>query len=172
MKKSTIIIILIVYLASIIAIGFFGMSLKIYGTDIKYVKTIEMTAEAENDNMFEFTQTESSAGYIEYELVVNFEEEALTGAFEEDGATVMKRYLPLNLIPKVTYQTGDVEGEAEKIVFSTNEQAAKHINAGKFKLEQNGTLMFFASGYSFKIYVRPAAKSGAGTEVVITVDVE
>ena len=37
MKKSTIIVILIVYLVSIVAIGFFGMAVKVYD-EVKYVK--------------------------------------------------------------------------------------------------------------------------------------
>ena len=53
MKKSTTLLIFIIYLASIVVIGFFGMKIKVYD-EVKYVKSIEMSVEAENRKMYTF----------------------------------------------------------------------------------------------------------------------
>ncbi|MBO4569695.1 MAG: hypothetical protein J5689_00560 [Clostridia bacterium] len=163
MKKSTVLIIFIVYVASIVLIGFFGMTVKVYD-EIKYVKSIQMSVEAEDDDMFTFTYDgiDDYTKNPKYTLVVNFSTKAISGTFlNELNEYETKNYLPLTFIPKVTYDTGDVAGNAEAIKYTISNE--KLVESGKIVLEQNGTMMCFKSGVAFYVYVNPVSMSGSGT---------
>lgn len=169
MKKSTILVILIVYLASIVIISFFGMRVKVYD-EIKYVKSIEMSAEAENENMFTFRYIgiDPSSKNRLYQLDVHFDE-ALTGTFERaSGIIEERRYVPLILMPKVIYDTGDVANmEEEGIKYSVSNEsffAKEYIS-----LSAVGALICFRTSIAFVIYVNPSTRSGNGTGAIIHV---
>ena len=167
MKKSTILIIFIIYMASIVMIGFFGMASKVYD-EIKYVTEIEMDAEAESEEMFTFKQLEDSAqGNKQYQLVVKFKN-ALTGSFEVDGVQMERKYIPLTLIPHVTYDTGDVaNAEEESIVYRISDE--KLIEKNQVSLSNRGELFCFKKDTAFIIYVDPATKSSNEVCVIINV---
>ena len=167
MKKSTVLIIFIIYLASIVMIGFFGMATKVYD-EIKYVSAIEMDVEAENEEMFSFKQiANTSQGNKQYQLIIKFDN-ALVGVFDRDGVQEERKYIPLTLIPHVTYDTGDVaNAEEESIVYrlSNSElQDKEHVS-----LSSRGELFCFKKDIGFSIYVEPASKSGNEVGVIINV---
>ena len=116
MKKSTILIIFIIYLASIVMIGFFGMASKVYD-EIKYVEEINVSVEAENKDMFTFTELDelTAQGNKQYRLIINFEK-ALVGTFEKDGILEERKYIPLTIISHVTYDTKDVANAEEESI--------------------------------------------------------
>ena len=93
MKKSTALVILIIYLVSIVLIGFFGMAVKAYDIQ-KYIKTIEMSVEAESEDMYKFEylgkdiQEDGSGTHNnKYKLTIYFSQALM----DEDE----KLYLPL-----------------------------------------------------------------------------
>ncbi len=161
MKKSTIIIILIVYLASIVVIGFFGMKVKVYDK-VLYVKTIEIEAQAEREEMFTLTPAETNGTSGEnnsYTLMINFSQHHLI-----DGEG--KAYLPIILMPHITYDTGDVAGENEKIVYDlVSNQDIEGL--GIATLSERGELRCYKAVYSFSIQVRPEKSGlvGAGADI-------
>jgi len=167
MKKSTILIIFIIYMASIVMIGFFGMASKVYD-EIKYVTAIEIEAEAESEEMFSFKQLENTAqGNKQYQLVVKFAN-ALVGSFEIDGIQMERKYIPLTLIPHVTYDTGDVaNAEEESIVYRISDE--KLIEKNHVSLSSRGELFCFKKDSAFIIYVDPSTKSSNEVGVIINV---
>ena len=169
MKKSTIFIIFIIYIASIVVIGFFGMSVKVYD-EIKYIKSIEMSVEAEDSDMFNLTydKIDKNTQNPQYTLIINFSTKAIMGSFRDDNNVLVdKLYLPLNLIPKITYDTGDIAGDAEGIKYTLSNQ--KLIENGSLTFEENGTLVCFKSNMAFYIYVNPVSKGGNGTGAILHV---
>lgn len=168
MKKSTAIIIFIVYLASIILIGFFGMKVKAYDLQ-KYVKTIEMSVEAEDKSMFNFIYVgkDETTKNNKYELNVFFDK-ALTDNFKVDGIVETRKYVPLTLIPKVTYDTGELsDSKGESIKYSISNEDLVENNY--VELSEFGMLKCFKQNIRFTIYVSPASVSGIGTGAIITV---
>lgn len=163
MKKSTAILIVIIYVASIILVGFFGMSVKVYD-EIKYVKKIEMSVEAESEETYNFeyfgidTKTENP----KYILTVNFEDFATR---DEDD----KLFILLNLIPKVTYDTGDIAGDTENIVYTLSSSGKNYVDKGYITLDDYGTLVCYKNMIGFQIYVNPAQKGGNGTGAIVQV---
>lgn len=164
MKKSTIFIIFVVYVASIIMVGFFGMSIKSFD-QIQYVKSIGISIEAESHEMYDFNPTPTGIDQTtknpKYSLKIYFTEKAL---FDQNN----EKYLPLNIIPKVTYDSGDVAGANEEgIAFSISNQ--KYVEEGYVSLSDNGTLILRKSKIAFMVYVNPVSKAGNGTGAVIQV---
>ena len=124
MKKSTILLIILIYLASIVVIGFFGMKIKVYD-EIKYVKNIDMSVEAENENMFTFIDEgiDAATGNRAYKLIINFDNYLIGSFTRKNGITEERKYIPLTLIPYVTYDTGDVaNSEEESIKYSISNE--------------------------------------------------
>lgn len=164
MKKSTIIIIFIIYVASIILIGFFGMRVKAYDLQ-KYVKAIEMSAEAEDKAMFKLEslgKTENKDNH--YKLTVYYDK-GKTGDFEIDGIIETRKYVPLTLIPKITYTSGEL-GKGEKIKYTISREEL--IDNHSIELTEYGVLTCFRKT-SFIIYVAPASSSGIGSSAIIDV---
>ena len=167
MKKSTILLIFIIYLASIVTIGFFGMASKVYD-EIKYVQTIEVEVEAEKKEAYLFKSNGTSKnGNKMFNLYVFFDE-ADVGTFErENGFVEERKFVALTLIPHVTYDTGDVaNAEEESIVYRLNDttlQEEEHVN-----LEKNGMLYCFKET-SFRVYVEPASQSSNDVAVIIDI---
>ena len=169
MKKSTTLLIFIIYLASIVVIGFFGMKIKIYD-EIKYVKSIEMSVEAESKKMFSFSDNgiDSATGNKKYKLVVNFKEYLVASFTNKDGKTEERKYVPLSLIPYVTYDTGDVaNSEEESIKYSLSNNLLE--DKEYISLSDRGQLLCFKNNIAFMIYINPATKAGNGTGAVIYV---
>ena len=169
MKKSTILIILIVYVASIVAIGFFGMASKVYNVN-KYVESIEISIEAENDKMFKFYNEGLLEGKKHYKIDVYYSE-ALTGEFENKlGIMEERKYIPLTIIPHVTYDTGDVANtEEESIVYILSEENKALQEKEYIKLTERGELTCFRIDTAFRIYVEPASSSSNTVGVIIDV---
>ena len=74
MKKSTTILILIIYVASIVLVGFFGMSVKVYD-EIKYVKQIAISVEAESEELYTLTKLDENdavTGNPQYNLTIRY----------------------------------------------------------------------------------------------------
>ena len=163
MRKSTIIVILIVYLVSIVAIGFFGMAVKVYD-ETKYVKSIEITVEAEHNESYLYKELgkDSQTNDNSYRVIVDFSN---FGAMDQNGEKV---YL-LSIIPYVTYDTGDVAGETEGIVYSTNTPNFEQKNF--IELKQNGQLVCKRANISFAIFVKPEQSGAKGTGAIVYIDV-
>ena len=174
MKKSTMLIILIVYVMSIVIIGFFGMSIKVYD-EVKYIKSIQMSVEAESDDMYTLSEPtiDTATKNPKYVLRINFKTFAL---IDGDG----NKYLPLNLIPKIEYDTGEIEGSnLESITYTVSND--KLIENNKISLNQNGTLICYENlvtnknggtehkAYAFFIYINPASMSKIGSGAIIQV---
>ena len=173
MKKSTALVIFIIYMVSIVLIGFFGMAVKAYDLQ-KYITSIEMDVEAEDKEMFKFEYLgidlprENDREYVAsynriYKLTIYFDYALL----DEEG----QMYLPLTLIPKVTYDTGDVGAKGDTIKYSTNPEAEELIDAGNFTLDELGRLVIYKKKITFDIFVNPAsvAKIGSGAMIQVSV---
>lgn len=162
MKKSTIIIILIVYLASIVVVGFFGMKVKVYDK-VLYVKSIEMNVQAESKEMYQFVdlgidaQTQNKS----YSLTIYFTQNHLV-----DGTG--QEYLPVILMPQITYDSGDVAGETESIKYSITSKYNPE-EKGEASLSQKGELRCFKAGKAFTILVSPETSSLVGSSAIIKV---
>lgn len=170
MKKSTALVILIIYLVSIVLIGFFGMAVKAYDLQ-KYIKSIEMSVEAESEEMFKFEYlgkdiNEDGSGTYnnKYKLIINFKH-ALIDENE-------KAYLPLTLIPKVTYDTGDVNAKGDTIKYSTNKEAEELIDKDYLKLDERGILTVYKKRISFYVYINPNSIGRIGSGAIIEVHVK
>ena len=166
MKKSTTILILIIYVASIVLVGFFGMSVKVYD-EIKYVKQIAISVEAESEELYTLTKLDENdavTGNPQYNLTIKYSSYGNKTVDENDNQFVL-----LNIIPEVTYDTGDLAGDTESIVFTLNNTGTKHVEKGNISLSEFGTLVCYKSMIAFQIYVNPAAKGGNGTGAIIIV---
>ncbi len=162
MKKSTVIIILIVYLASIVVIGFFGMKVKVYDK-VKYVQSIEMSVQAEQEEMFEFISmgVDANTQNHRYKLTIYFSKYHLQ---DSQGNS----YLPVILIPHITYDTGDVAGESESIVYKIVSNT-DYEGMGKVSLSKRGELRCFDSPMVFNVFVSPEKSSLVGSSAMIEV---
>lgn len=175
MKKSTILIIFIVYLASIVAIGFFGMSSKVYD-EVKYVSAITVEAQVENENMrdFEDITANPTSKKKEYLLIVYFD----NGIEYETG----KFYVPISLTPYVVYDTGDVANSKEvSIVYYGDSKKSQKDNDGNITFKQSnktiatltkfGSLSCFSRDAGFDIMIKPAKEGSSEVSVTIHVAV-
>lgn len=162
MKKSTVIIILIVYLASIVVVGFFGMKVKVYDK-IKYVQSIEMSAQAESADMYEFESLgiDPTTKNHKYALYIYFTEHHIL----DDEA---RPYLPIILMPQVTYDTGDIAGENEKIEYKLISRI-DYEGQGKLALSRTGVLECYDSMMFFSILVQPVQSALVGSSAQIEV---
>ncbi len=172
MKKSTIIMIFIIYVASIVAIGFFGMKVKIYD-EVKYIKRIEMSVEAERDEMykFELQQKEDETSNDIYKLTIYYTKYAQEGEFlnEETQENETRKYLPLIFIPKILYDTGEEASSADGVTYKLDEDNRNLIDNKAIELKDNGTLICFESKIAFKIYINPISNGKMGSGVIIQV---
>jgi len=167
MKKSTALVILIIYLVSIVLIGFFGMAVKAYDLQ-KYIKTIEMSVEAEKESMYKFESmgkdiNEDGSGTHNnvYKLIIYFSE-----ALVDEN---QQQYLPLTLIPKVTYDTGDVNAKGDSIKYTTNKEAKEYIDNDYINLDERGILTVYKKRISFDIFVNPSSVGKIGSGAIIHV---
>ncbi len=162
MKKSTVVLILIVYLASIVVVGFFGMKVKVYD-EISYVKSIEVTVQAESAEMYEFEDTGISTitQNHTYRLKLFFTDHHLV-----DGEGV--DYLPIIFMPQVTYESGDIASEAEKIKYSII-SSVDYEAQGKVSLSERGELKCFDNMIVFTVVVSPEKSNLVGSKAEIEV---
>ena len=165
MKKSTTLMIILIYLASIVVIGFFGMKIKVY-QPTKYIKSIEMSVEAEDKRMFTFeSRGQDENGNHKYDLIIHYDY-ALT-----DGEG--DKYLPLSLIPYVTYQTGDVNTTEGSIKYVLPDDTKNLVEQGIISLSDKGQFVCYKKTLQiFRIYVKPTEPSGSGTDAEIRVIIE
>lgn len=163
MNKSTIVIIFVIYVVSIIAIGFFGMAIKVYDK-VKYVKSIEIKVESEKDSFFDLSYIgKNDKGDNEYYLMIHFNEYLIDPITD-------RKYLPLSILPYVEYDSGDVASEEEPIKFAVNSSVDLE-GKGYIKLEDNGMFTCYDSGFAFIINVSPvkSARNGANAKINVFV---
>ena len=171
MKKSTVLLIFMIYVASIVIIGFFGMRIKIYD-EVKYINKIEISVEAEKSEMYELTllpEKDKTTQNDVYNLKIYFTDYAEEGEFfdEGSGTNLTKKYLPISFIPKITYDTGEEGANVEGITYNISNQ--KLIDNKSVELENNGTMICFKPKISFYVYIDPVSKGRNGTGVIIHV---
>ncbi len=171
MKKSTIITIFIIYLASIVAVGFFGFKVKVIG-EVMYVKTINLDVRCEDESAYEFREMfeeekTSDGKYNEYVMFVDFSK-AQNVKVEEDGKEVDKKQLAFSIIPQVTYLTGDSpSAEEDSVVYTIIDK--KVLDRGYAEIDDKGILTIWESKLSFTIRVSPKSTILYGSEAIIEV---
>lgn len=169
MKKSTTLMIILIYLASIVVIGFFGMKIKVY-QPTNYIKSIEMSVEAEDRRMFTFeSKGQDEEGNHLYSLTIHFQY-CLETEETVNGVTVKRKYVPLSLIPLVTYKSGDIETKEDTVKYEINDTSL--IDRGIVSLAKNGQFICYRNVGSFDIYIKPVEPNGSGTEAIIEVNID
>jgi len=168
MKKSTILIIFIVYLVSIVAIGFFGTAVKVYDV-ILYVNKIEMSIRADDEKMYDFKEKGTNEqGNTMYELIVHFSKAVEVQYERDDGITEIRKCVHLTFMPKITYDSGDTaNAEEEGIVYRLEHTELQE--EGKIDLTERGELMCFKNKTAFRIYVEPETKGSYRAAIIIDV---
>lgn len=171
MRKSTILVIFIVYFASIILIGFFGMSLRV-SDEVKYVKDIQLQVKSVNEEAYDFVQeADNELGNKQYSLTVRFSyAEEVEQEIENEGVSIIvtKKYVALNFLPEVTYDTGDVENAVEEaIVYGiTNDQITQK---GVAEIDEKGVLYCYKKDQAFIIRINPKSNSFNNTAIIVRV---
>lgn len=169
MKKSVVITIFIIYIASIIAIGFFGIKLKVYD-EVKYVKEIKVSVETTNEDAIKMVDVgkNSSTGNNEYKLYVDYTKFE-TRVVEKDGAMVEEVYFSLSLIPQVTYDSGELaSGKGEKIKYTTLNQ--NYVDKGFFTLDEYGFVTIYRQNVlSFSVMISPENRASFGSSAKVTI---
>ena len=170
MNKSTAIIIFIIYLASIIIIGFFGMNIKAYDLQ-KYVKTIEIErVEASEEGMIskfeEIPNTDPNSKDRKYYLEIDFSY-AKPGPYDNGEIKYDRNQLSMTLIPKITY-TSDEQGKGESIKYIIED--AEIEKREEASLSRTGVLTCYKKN-TFKIFVKPESISKNGSDAIIYVNI-
>ena len=173
MRKSTIIVIIAIYLLSILVISYFGIKVRVYD-EVKYVKSIEISVNAESEAMFELIPAgQDSLGNHIYYLNINFDK-AQTGEFEieKDGVIlkVNKSYVRVSLIPYVTYDTDDIANAKEESLVYKNDNQTYQDNEW-LTLDSVGFVTAYRRGISTIMYVKPAQSGRVGADAIIYVSV-
>lgn len=163
MKKSIIITILLVYLASIIIVGFFGISVKVYDV-VKYVQSIEMSVEGSDPETYEWSEDENKKHH--YELIVHFANAVEGPIVDNEGNVENKLFIGLNLIPQVTYTSGDL-GAEEPIQYRLIDAGKQYVEDGYFSLSEYGTLMIFKEYFFTTIYIEPRNPGGINSTATV-----
>ncbi len=170
MSKTTIAIIVILYLVSIFWVGFFGLSVKVVDK-VKYVDEITVKIEAEKTEMFDIFEKEKTepGANNEYELQIYFYDEHLV--YEGD------KYLPLTILPHVKYMSGDVASTEEKIKFIPDDNM-KHFQESGVVSFDRGQLVINDPGtseeaelFAFKLTISPENSSRNGSSAVVWITV-
>lgn len=172
MKKSTIVIIIAIYLVSIVVISFLGIKVRVYD-ETKYVKEIQISVGAEDENRYSLENLgKDSLGNNQYSLTIYFKN-AKEGKFpmkSDPSIEITRKYLILSLIPHITYDTGDVaNAEEESIVFKIGNESYQEKEW--ITLSEKGFITAFRKDISTPIYVTPAksGRVGAGATIYVSV---
>lgn len=165
MKKSTLIVIVLIYLASIVAVGLFGMSVKVYDK-VKYVSSITVSVESADETACSLEQVSYSAtdGY-QYKLTIDFSKAVTTT--DEDGN--QQRHLDFSLIPKVSYESGEVSSNLEGIVYSLDEKGNKLQTDGTISTDGKGQIVCYGNKTYFQVTIRPQSSSSSGAKATIRI---
>ena len=168
MKKSTTLIIFIIYLVSIVAIGFFGMASKVYD-EINYVQAIDITVRTDDEESYRFKENGTTEqGNKRYQLMLYFNKAIDIKVEDENGNDEMRKALHITFIPNITYDTVDTaNAEEEGIVYNISNQ--QYIEKKYVSLNNRGELICFKNNISFKIYVDPESKGSYAAGIVIDV---
>ena len=171
MKKSTVIMIFVIYVVSIVVIGFFGMKVKVYD-EVKYIDKIEMSVEAEQQEMYELElmpEKDKTTGNALYELTIYYTKYNQEGEFlnEETQENETKNYLALIFIPKIYYDTGEEGSNAEGVNYKISNQ--KLIENKAVEMKENGTMICFKGKMSFFVNVNPISNGKSGSGAIIHV---
>lgn len=165
MKKSTLIVIFIVYLASIVAVGLFGMSVKVYD-QVKYVSSITVSAESSEESALKLEQVSYSAtdGYL-YRLRVDFSKaDTTTNASGEE-----QKVLEFSLIPKVAYESGEISSNLEAIVYLLDGNGQSYVDSEYISTDGRGQFLCHRNKISFQVTIRPKSGSSSGAKATIRV---
>lgn len=157
MKKSTLIIILVIYVASIAVINFFGLSVKVYN-EIINVSDITFDYQSHNDN---------------YESYTNKGTRVITLAFEgpgfshnEDGTTnILSNGTQIIIIPRVYPDNATKKGV--EYIWNTANKRIEFVKDGTGRF--TGTILFSAPTEE-KITIRSTDGSKIETTFIISVE--
>lgn len=152
MKKSTALIIFVVYIVSIVMIGFLGMAVKAYDIQ-KYIEDVQMSVEAENENMFKWEYLGKTKEENNYKLIIYLKNATQT----ENG----KPFIALTLIPRITYEDGELNAKGDGINYSVNPEAEEYRENGNFSLDKRGILKVNTKRLAFSICVKPKSINGS-----------
>lgn len=172
MKKSTIITIFIIYLASIVIIGFFGIKVRVDG-EIMYIETINLDIKCEDETSFEFRKKEKTE-YIhqsmnanEYVMFVDFSK-AQEVKVEEDGEEVTKKQLVFSIIPTVSYLKADSpDAEEDTVVYTIMQDRVK--DKGYAEIDNKGILTIWGDRLLITILVSPKSTILSGSQATIDI---
>ena len=168
MKKSTLIVILLIYFASIVIVGFFGIAVRV-GEEIDYVQSIQVEIKTLNDDFVTIKgPTFDPIIGNKYTVIVDFK-----------GASTVKnslgedvKFFDISIIPTVTYISNKEVVNAEGIEFSLSEQGEKYVQDKKIEVDNRGQIIFYEKVNAFSVTIHPASSSGAGTSAVVTIAVK
>ena len=167
MKKSTILVIVIVYLVSIVAIAFFGMKSKV-DNEVKYIKEISMDIRADDESAYEFKQIGTIDQNKLYQLTIDFSKAIDVKVERENGIIEMRKCVYLTFIPNISYDTGDTaNAEEESIVYSVSDKS--YIQKEYVSLNDRGELLCYRNNISFQIFVNPESIGSMSAGIVINV---
>ena len=168
MKKSTVLVIVIVYLVSIVAIAFFGMKTKVYN-EVKYVKEIDMDIRTDDESAYNFKQIGTNEqGNKLYQLIIDFSKSIDVKVERENGITEIRKCVHLTFIPNITYDTGDTaNAEEESIVYSVSDKS--YVQKEYVSLNKRGELMCYRNNISFQIFVTPESIGSSTAGIIINV---
>ena len=177
MKKGTAIAIFIIYLASIVLIGFFGIRVRVYNK-VTYIESVSVRPEAET-GVAKLSENpiaeEDGTFYPIYELKVYYSKHAKTGEFKDaDGNKVTRRFVSLSLISTFIFTDGTKEEvSSDKITLTFRNSAP--VENGHVSLVDGTSLILFKPGITFSICIKPTssgnvrALSTAGVVLRVTV---
>ncbi len=153
MKKSIVITILLVYVASIVIVGFFGIAVKVYD-EVKYVQSITMSVESTNSESYTWEDISQPNSIHKYYLEIDFSKAEEGMVEDKNGNLIDTKYLGFTFIPQITYMSGDVEAE-NKIIYSMDSDDKKKQEKGYFTLNEYGVFTVFYAPFTIIVYVNP-----------------
>lgn len=145
MRKSTIVTILLIYLASIVAVGFLGTRVRIYD-EIRLVSSISISVRAANEKSFKYTGEsvgqDESTGFKIYKMTAYY------NAYQENGV------LEFAFIPVFTFKDGKKEEMTGKAV-SYQIEPSGYVDSGWLSITNNGILSLNRGTMDIDLYIRP-----------------
>ena len=167
MKKSIVITILLVYVASIVIVGFFGIAVKVYD-EVKYVQSITMSVESDNDEAYTWTDTTKPDSKHTYKMIIDFSKAEEGMVEDKDGNLINTKYIGFTFIPQITYMSGDVEAE-NKIIYTLSDKDKNLQEKGYFTLNEYGVFTVFKAPFIINITIKPQDVNRASINAPATI---
>ena len=149
MRKSVIITLFIIYIASIVIIGYFGTKVKSYDTN-KYVKGLEISITATNADCYELIKNEKD-GYVVIDETSGYEEYNLKLRYTKYK---QNNRLDVAIVPIFLFADGEKEKRTGREV-SYQIDGLSSKNQDKITVDENGNLAILKSGLTCTLYIRP-----------------